>query len=177
MKGYKICWPFFMIQHMLKLQGRTLKPFGYGPLWSKVYEHLGVNVEGARKVVITSRSCINDTTLKQMRRQQEQQPLGADEVDEEENRIEEEERLGHMGEEEGQMGTSSPHHQPHQAQPTMFDLVQEMRSMNENLQAFQMETRGQYQSMNTRIGRVERSVQAIHNHLGINYEDQDEEED
>ncbi|MED6189980.1 hypothetical protein PIB30_101275 [Stylosanthes scabra] len=49
----------------------------------------------------------------------------------------------------------------------MLDLVQEMRSMNENLQAFQLETRGQYQTMNTRIGRVERSVRAIHDHLAL----------
>ncbi|MED6215167.1 hypothetical protein PIB30_110740, partial [Stylosanthes scabra] len=68
-------------------------------------------------------------------------------------------------------------HQQPQAQATMLDLVQEIRRMNENLQAFQIETRGQYQSMNTRIGRVERSVRAIHDHLGIHYEDVDEDED
>ncbi|MED6129655.1 hypothetical protein PIB30_110065, partial [Stylosanthes scabra] len=112
-------------------------------------------------VVIDSRRCIDATTIKQMRRQIKQQPQGVDEVEEEFDRMEQEDQG----------------HQPPQAQPTMFDLVQEMRSMNENLQAFQMETRGHYQSMNTRIGRVKRSVRAIHNHLGINYEDQDEEED
>ncbi|MED6166457.1 hypothetical protein PIB30_109451, partial [Stylosanthes scabra] len=50
---------------------------------------------------------------------------GVDEVEEEVDRMEQEDQG----------------HQPPQAQPTMFDLVQEMRSMNENLQAFQMETR------------------------------------
>ncbi|MED6202708.1 hypothetical protein PIB30_108234 [Stylosanthes scabra] len=29
LKGYKICWPFFLIQHMLKFQGKTNKPIGY----------------------------------------------------------------------------------------------------------------------------------------------------
>ncbi|MED6178471.1 hypothetical protein PIB30_107931, partial [Stylosanthes scabra] len=49
LKGYKICWPFFIIQHMLKFQGKANKPIGYGPLWSKIYEYLGVDVQGARK--------------------------------------------------------------------------------------------------------------------------------
>ncbi|MED6178068.1 hypothetical protein PIB30_104184, partial [Stylosanthes scabra] len=84
-----------------------------------------------------------------MRRQLEQQGQGVDEVEEEIDRMEQEDQ-----------GYQQP-----QAQATMLDLVQEMRSMNENLQAFQLETRGQYQTMNTRIGRVERSVRAIHNHL------------
>ncbi|MED6215223.1 hypothetical protein PIB30_111268, partial [Stylosanthes scabra] len=75
---------------MLKFQGKTNKPIGYGPPWSKIYEYLGVDVQGARKVVIDSRRCIDATTIKQMRRQIEQQPQGVDEVDEEENRLEEE---------------------------------------------------------------------------------------
>ncbi|MED6191320.1 hypothetical protein PIB30_115201, partial [Stylosanthes scabra] len=112
-------------------------------------------------VEIGEDNCINERTLKKMRRQLEQPGQGVDEVEEEVDRMEQEDQG----------------HQPPQAQPTMFDLIQEMRSMNENLQAFQMETRGQYQSMNKRIERVERSVRAIHNHLGIHYEDQDEEED
>ncbi|MED6128847.1 hypothetical protein PIB30_102013 [Stylosanthes scabra] len=118
-------------------------------------------LDGYRKVEIGEDNCINERTLKKTRRQLEQQGQGVDEVEEEIDRMEQEDQ---------------GHQQP-QAQATMLDLVQEMRSMNENLQTFQLETRGQYQTMNTRIGRVERSVRAIHNHLGIHYEDEDEDED
>ncbi|MED6178926.1 hypothetical protein PIB30_112153, partial [Stylosanthes scabra] len=92
LKGYKICWPFFIIQHMLKFQGKTNKPIGYGSLWSKIYGYLGVDVQGARKVVIDSRRCIDATIIKQMRRQIEQQPQGVDEVEEEFDRMEQEDQ-------------------------------------------------------------------------------------
>ncbi|MED6203207.1 hypothetical protein PIB30_113315, partial [Stylosanthes scabra] len=130
LKGYKICWSFFIIQHMLKFQGKTNKPIGYGPLWSKIYEYLGVDVQGARKVVIDSRRCIDATTIKQMRRQIEQQPQGMDEVDEEETRLEEEEQANQMGhEEEGQPGPSSSS----QDQPTMRDIMQAIQTMEINM--------------------------------------------
>ncbi|MED6178344.1 hypothetical protein PIB30_106720 [Stylosanthes scabra] len=128
--GYKICWPFFIIQHMLKFQGKANKPIGYGPLWSKIYEYLGVDVQGARKVVIDSRRCIDATTIKQMRRQLEQQSQGVDEVDEEENRLEEEEQATQMGqEEEGQSGPSSST----QEQPSMRDILQAIQAMELNI--------------------------------------------
>ncbi|MED6178591.1 hypothetical protein PIB30_109089, partial [Stylosanthes scabra] len=161
LEGHKICWPFIMIQNMLKLQGRESKAIGYGPVWTHIFEYLTISLDGYRKVEIGEDNCINERTLKKMRRQLEQQGQGVDEVEEEIDRMEQEDQ---------------GHQQP-QAQATMLDLVQEMRSMNENLQAFQLETRGQYQTMNTRIGRVERSMRAIHNHLGIHYEDEDEDED
>ncbi|MED6166257.1 hypothetical protein PIB30_107384 [Stylosanthes scabra] len=130
LKGYKICWPFFIIQHMLKFQGKANKPIGYGPLWSKIYEYLGVDVQGARKVVIDSRRCIDATTIKQMRRQLEQQSQGVDEVDEEENRLEEEEQATQMGqEEEGQPGPSSST----QEQPSMRDILQAIQAMELNI--------------------------------------------
>ncbi|MED6190612.1 hypothetical protein PIB30_107529, partial [Stylosanthes scabra] len=130
LKEYKICWPFFIIQHMLKFQGKTNKPIGYGPLWSKIYEYLGVDVQGARKVVIDSRRCIDATTIKQMRRQIEQQPQGVDEVDEEENRLEKEEQANQMGqEEEGQPAPSSSS----QEQPSMRDIMQAIQTMEINM--------------------------------------------
>ncbi|MED6117310.1 hypothetical protein PIB30_108771 [Stylosanthes scabra] len=161
LEGHKICWPFIMVQNMLKLQGRESKAIGYGPVWTRIFEYLTIGLDGYRKVEIGEDNCISERTLKKMRRQLEQQGQGVDEVEEEVDRMEQE---------------NQGHQQP-QAQATMLDLVQEMRRMNENLQAFQIETRGQYQSMNTRIGRVERSARAIHDHLGIHYEDVDEDED
>ncbi|MED6154096.1 hypothetical protein PIB30_108737, partial [Stylosanthes scabra] len=130
LKGYKICWPFFIIQHMLKFQGKSNKLIGYGPLWSKIYEYLGIDVQGARKVVIDTRRCIDATTIKQMRRQIEQQPQGVDEVDEEENRLEEEEQANQIGqEEEGQPGPSSSS----QEQPSMRDIMQAIQAMELNM--------------------------------------------
>ncbi|MED6117245.1 hypothetical protein PIB30_108262 [Stylosanthes scabra] len=143
------------------LQGRESKAIGYGPVWTRIFEYLTIGLDGYRKVEIGEDNYINERTLKMMRRQLEQQGQGVDEVEEEVDRMEQEDQ---------------GHQQP-QAQATMLDLVQEMKRIIENLQAFQIETQGQYQSMNTRIGRVERSVRAIHDHLGIHYEDVDEDED
>ncbi|MED6157801.1 hypothetical protein PIB30_026879 [Stylosanthes scabra] len=162
LEGHKICWPFIMVQNMLRLQGRESKHIGYGPVWTRIFEHLGINLDGYRKLEVGEVNCINERTLKQMRRQLEQPAEGVDEVEEEIDRMEQEEEA--QRQQEGTQG------QQPQEQETMFDLVQEMRSMTQNLQAFQMETRGQYEDMNTRLGRVERGVRAIHDYIGIEYE-------
>ncbi|MED6160439.1 hypothetical protein PIB30_051527 [Stylosanthes scabra] len=94
-----------------------------------------------------------------MRRQLEQPAQGIDEVEEKIDRMEQEEEA--QRQQEGMQG------QQPQEQATMFDLVQEMRNMNQNLQAFQIETRGQYEDMNTRLGRVERGLRAIHDYIGV----------
>ncbi|MED6117190.1 hypothetical protein PIB30_107680 [Stylosanthes scabra] len=162
LKGYKICWPFFIIQHMLKFQGKTNKPIGYGPLWSKIYEYLGVDVQGARKVVIDSRRCIDATTIKQMRRQIEQQPQGVDEVDEEENRLEEEEQANQMGqEEEGQPGPSSSS----QEQPSMRDIMQAIQTMvinmNQRMDNYQASIDQRFQHFEREQRRIWRSVRRM----------------
>ncbi|MED6153674.1 hypothetical protein PIB30_104410, partial [Stylosanthes scabra] len=65
-----------------------------------------------------------------MRRQLEQQSQGVDEVDEEENRLEEEEQATQMGhEEEGQPGPSSST----QEQPSMRDILQAIQAMELNI--------------------------------------------
>ncbi|MED6129535.1 hypothetical protein PIB30_108868 [Stylosanthes scabra] len=161
LKGYKICWPFFIIQHMLKFQGKVNKPIGYGPLWSKIYEYLGVDVQGARKVVIDSRRCIDATTIKLMRRQLEQQSQGVDEVDEEENRFEEEHetQMGH--EEEGQPGPSSSS----QDQPTMRDIMQAIQSMeinmNRRMDNYQASIDQRFQNVEREQRRIWRSVRRM----------------
>ncbi|MED6191081.1 hypothetical protein PIB30_112634, partial [Stylosanthes scabra] len=162
LKGYKICWPFFIIQHMLKFQGKTNKPIRYGPLWSKIYEYLGVDVQGARKVVIGSRRCIDATTIKQMRRQIEQQPQGVDEVDEEENRLEEEEQANQMGqEEEGQPGPSSSS----QEQPSMRDIMQAIQTMeinmNQRMDNYQASIDQRFQHFEREQRRIWRSVRRM----------------
>ncbi|MED6154628.1 hypothetical protein PIB30_114440, partial [Stylosanthes scabra] len=103
-----------MVQNMLKLQGRESKAIGYGPVWIRIFEYLTIGLDGYRKVEIGEDNCINERTLKKMRRQLEQQGQGVDKVEEEVDRMEQEDQG----------------HQPPQAQPTMFDLIQEMRSMN-----------------------------------------------
>ncbi|MED6117629.1 hypothetical protein PIB30_111663, partial [Stylosanthes scabra] len=160
LKGYKICWPFFIIQHMLKFQGKTNKPIGYGPLWSKIYEYLGVDVQGARKVVIDSRRCIDTTTIKQMRRQIEQQPQGVDEVDEEENRLEE--QANQMGqEEEGQPSPSSSS----QEQPSMRDIMQAIQTMeinmNQRMDNYQASIDQRFQHFEREQRRIWRSVRRM----------------
>ncbi|MED6226826.1 hypothetical protein PIB30_107541 [Stylosanthes scabra] len=151
LKEYKICWPFFIIQHMLKFQGKANKPIGYG-----------VDVQGARKVVIDSRRCIDATTIKQMRRQIEQQPQGVDEVDEEENRLEEEEQANQMGqEEEGQPGPSSYN----QEQPSMRDIMQAIQTMeinmNQRMDNYQASIDQRFQHFEREQRRIWRSVRRV----------------
>ncbi|MED6214960.1 hypothetical protein PIB30_108474 [Stylosanthes scabra] len=162
LKGYKICWPFFIIQHMLKFQGKANKPIGYGPLWSKIYEYLEIDVQGARKVVIDSRCCIDATTIKQMRRQLEQQSQGVDEVDEEENRLEEEEQAPQMGqEEEGQPGPSSFS----QDQPTMRDIMKAIQTMeinmNQRMDNYQASIDERFQNFEREQRRIWQSVRRM----------------
>ncbi|MED6179075.1 hypothetical protein PIB30_113838, partial [Stylosanthes scabra] len=76
-----------------------------------------------------SRRCIDATTIKQMRRQLEQQAQGVDEVDEEENRLEEEQATQMGQEEEGQPGPSSSS----QEQPTMRDIMNAIQAMELNM--------------------------------------------
>ncbi|MED6227283.1 hypothetical protein PIB30_112070 [Stylosanthes scabra] len=161
LKGYKIYWPFFIIQHMLKFQGKVNKPIGYGPLWSKIYEYLGVDVQGVRKVVIDSRRCIDATTIKQMRRQLEQQAQGVDEVDEEENRLEEEEATQMGQEEEGQPGPSSSS----QEQPTMRDIMNAIQAMelnmNQRMDHYQASIDQRFQNVEREQRRIYRSVRRM----------------
>ncbi|MED6117389.1 hypothetical protein PIB30_109602 [Stylosanthes scabra] len=89
-QDHKICWPFIMVQNMLSLQGRESKHVGYGPMWTRIFRHLGINLQGYTKVKMGENNLINDRTLRQMRREQEQAPQGVDEVEEEINRAEEE---------------------------------------------------------------------------------------
>ncbi|MED6166869.1 hypothetical protein PIB30_113592, partial [Stylosanthes scabra] len=156
-----ICWPFFIIQHMLKFQGKTNKPIGYGPLWSKIYEYLGVDVQGARKVVIDSRRCIDATTIKQMRSQLEQQSQGVDEVDEEENRLEEEQATQMDQEEEGQPDPSSSS----QDQPTMREIMQAIQTMelnmNQRMDNYQASIDQRFQTFEREQRKIWRSVRRM----------------
>ncbi|MED6166493.1 hypothetical protein PIB30_109911, partial [Stylosanthes scabra] len=141
---------------------KTNKPIGYGPLWSKIYKYLGVDVQGARKVVIDSRRCIDATTIKQMRRQIEQQQQGMDEVDEEETRLEEEEQANQMGhEEEGQSGPSSSS----QHQPTMRDIMQAIQTMeinmNQRMDNYQASIDERFQNFEREQRRIWQSVRRM----------------
>ncbi|MED6213822.1 hypothetical protein PIB30_097137 [Stylosanthes scabra] len=160
LEGHKICWPFTMMQHMLGLQEKESKHVGYGPLWTRIFEHLGINLQGYGKIPMGEGNLINDRTLRQMRRQQEQAPQGVDEVEEEVDRMQQEEQ---------------DQQQP-QEQVTMDALVREMRSMNQNMKKFRTEVRGHYEAMNTRLERVEGRVQAIQNYIGIEYKPQDDQD-
>ncbi|MED6198619.1 hypothetical protein PIB30_068139 [Stylosanthes scabra] len=60
LEGHKICWPFIMVQNMLKLQGRESKAIGYGPVWTRIFEYLTINLDGYRKVEIGEDNCINE---------------------------------------------------------------------------------------------------------------------
>ncbi|MED6174135.1 hypothetical protein PIB30_066009 [Stylosanthes scabra] len=124
-------------------------------LCGQCWKYLGVNVTGHRKLQVDDRSCINESTIKYMRQQIEQPGQGVDEVEEE---------IDRMKEEEAQAQGAQIPPQEAQAQPSMFDLVQEMRNMNQNFQAFQMDDR---------LGRVEENVCIIHDYIGIPNQDEE----
>ncbi|MED6227189.1 hypothetical protein PIB30_110998 [Stylosanthes scabra] len=48
------------------------KAIGYGPIWTRILEYLTIGLDGYRKVDIGEDNCINERTLKKMRRQLEQ---------------------------------------------------------------------------------------------------------
>ncbi|MED6177043.1 hypothetical protein PIB30_094038 [Stylosanthes scabra] len=163
LQNHKICWPFIMVQNMLSLQGRESKHVGYGPVWTKIFEHLGINLQGYTKVQMNEGNLINERTLKQMRRELQQAPQGVDEIEEEVDRVQQEEQ--------------DQSHPQNQEQVTMETLIREMRSMNRNMQEFRTEVRGHYETMNTRLESVEGQVQAIQNYIGVEYKPQDDQDD
>ncbi|MED6190080.1 hypothetical protein PIB30_102271 [Stylosanthes scabra] len=156
-----------MVQHMLSLQGRESKHVGYGPLWTQIFEYLGINLQGYGKISMGEGNLINERTLRQMRRQQEQIPQGVDEVEEEVDRVVQEEQEPPQAHEQGHP----------QEQASMESLIREMRSMNQNLQDFRVEVRGHYEGFNTRLERMEGQVQGIINYIGIEYMPQDDQND
>ncbi|MED6129926.1 hypothetical protein PIB30_112783, partial [Stylosanthes scabra] len=147
--------------HMLKFQGKTNKPIGYGPLWSKIYEYLGVDTQGARKVVIDSRRCIDATTIKQMRRQLEQQSQGVDEVEEELDRMEQEDQGQDQPHAPPQAGPS----EPPSDQPSLRDIMQAIQNMelnmNQRMDTYQASIDQRFQTFEREQRKIWRSVRRM----------------
>ncbi|MED6166422.1 hypothetical protein PIB30_109101, partial [Stylosanthes scabra] len=112
-------------------------------------------------VVIDSRRCIDATTIKQMRRQLEQQSQGVDEVNEEENRLEEEQATQMDQEEEGQPDPSSSS----QDQPTMREIMQAIQTMelnmNQRMDNYQASIDQRFQTFEREQRKIWRSVRRM----------------
>ncbi|MED6130081.1 hypothetical protein PIB30_114533, partial [Stylosanthes scabra] len=120
----------------------------------KIYEYLGVDTQGARKVVIDSRRCIDATTIKQMRRQLEQQPQGVDEVEEELDRMEQEDQ----GQDQPQAPPQAGPSEPPSDQPSLRDIMQAIQNMELNMN----QRMDHYQaSIDQRFQNVEREQKSL----------------
>ncbi|MED6202780.1 hypothetical protein PIB30_109069, partial [Stylosanthes scabra] len=91
-----------------------------------------------------------------------QQPQGVDEVDEEENRLEEEEQANQMGqEEEWQPGPS----RSSQEQPSMRDIMQAIQTMeinmNQRMDNYQASIDQRFQHIEREQRRIWRSVRRM----------------
>ncbi|MED6201991.1 hypothetical protein PIB30_100859 [Stylosanthes scabra] len=170
LEGHKICWPFIMIQNMLSLQGRESKHVGYGPVWTRIFEHLGINLHSYAKVQIGEANLINERTLKQMRRQLEQPAQGVDEVEEEIDRMEQDEQqqAPHF---EAQSGSSE--------QPSMRDMMEILQRMELNQHSLDNRFDGFEQGqerMDRQFQRLNRRLQRIEQKLEINEVEDEEQE-
>ncbi|MED6205721.1 hypothetical protein PIB30_020339 [Stylosanthes scabra] len=143
------------------LQGRESKHVGYGPVWTRIFEYLQVNLQGYTKIQMGENNLINDRTLlRQMRREQEQAPQGVDEVEEEINRMEHEEQQ-QPPLFEAQAGSSE--------QPSMRDMMEILQRMELNQQSLdnrfdsfeqgQERMDRQLQRLNSRIQRIEHKLE------------------
>ncbi|MED6226853.1 hypothetical protein PIB30_107782 [Stylosanthes scabra] len=111
----KINWPFLILHHMLRIKGKdTSASIGYLCLWTRIFNHLGVDVSNENVKHLNAQCEINDATLHHMGRGKEEEapPMAF---------------RGHPG-----PSSSS------QEQPSMSDLMQVLQSIEYNMdQRFQ----------------------------------------
>ncbi|MED6177397.1 hypothetical protein PIB30_097743, partial [Stylosanthes scabra] len=144
----KINWPFLILHHMLRIKGKdTSGGIGYLCLWTRIFNHLGIDVSNENVKHLNARCEINDATLHHMGRGKEEEapPMAF---------------RGHLG-----PSSSS------QEQPSMSDLMQVLQRIEYNMdQRFQriednqarMETnRQQIQSLQQEQRKIWRSVRRV----------------
>ncbi|MED6129913.1 hypothetical protein PIB30_112651, partial [Stylosanthes scabra] len=70
----KINWPFLILHHMLRIKGKdTSGGIGYLCLWTRIFNHLGVDVSNENVKHLNARCEINDATLHHMGRGKEEE--------------------------------------------------------------------------------------------------------
>ena len=90
--GKSINWPFFIVGHMLRInESKASMSLGYAMQWATIFDYFDETLGNDKLISPTPQSCISDRTLKQMKRN-EQEEGPRDEVQEEMDRVEEEEQ-------------------------------------------------------------------------------------
>ncbi|MED6214328.1 hypothetical protein PIB30_102012, partial [Stylosanthes scabra] len=70
----KINWPFLILHHMLRIKEKdTSGGIGYLCLWTRIFNHLGVDVSNENVKHLNARCEINDATLHHMGRGKEEE--------------------------------------------------------------------------------------------------------
>ncbi|MED6213711.1 hypothetical protein PIB30_095934 [Stylosanthes scabra] len=112
----KMNWTYFIVHHMLRYtKGVSSSGFGYVCLWSKIFNHFGIDVSGEARKGMARTSVINISTLHHMGRN-----LG-----EQEQEVEEQQPPPQAQAQEDQGGPSE--------QPSMSDLLRAIQSMEQNM--------------------------------------------
>ncbi|MED6121373.1 hypothetical protein PIB30_029625 [Stylosanthes scabra] len=146
----KINWPYPILHHMLRLKGKdTSGGFGYLCLWTRIFNHLGIDVSNENVKHLTPRSVINEATLHHMGKGKG---------------VQEEEQAPQMAF-RGHPGPSSSCHE----EPTMSDLMQVLQSIEQNMDQ-------RFQRIEDNQTRMDRRLQRMERHMRIQ-EDEDEDQE
>ncbi|MED6187273.1 hypothetical protein PIB30_074858 [Stylosanthes scabra] len=146
----KINWPYLILHHMLRLKGKdTSGGIGYLCLWTRIFNHLGIDVSNENVKHLTPRSVINEATLHHMGRGKG---------------VQEEEQAPQMAF-RGHPGPSSSSHE----EPTMSDLMQVLQSIEQNMDQ-------RFQRIEDNQTRMDRRLQRMERHMRIQ-EDEDKDQE
>ncbi|MED6150694.1 hypothetical protein PIB30_074903 [Stylosanthes scabra] len=146
----KLNWPYLILNHMLRIKGKdTSRGIGYLCLWTRIFNHLGIDVSNEIEKNMNVRSEINESTLHHMGRGKE---------------VQEEEQVSQMPF-RGHPGPSSSSHK----EPTMSDLMQVLQSIEQNMDQ-------RFQRIEDNQTRMDRRLQRMEHHMRIQ-EDEDEDQE
>ena len=162
MNGIKINWPYFIVQHMIRLKMKDRNGgLGFLCLWSKVFDYVGIDVSNEIAKEVPPQSCINTHLLNKMGRRN---------VDE-----------------QGPQEQAPPQAPQAQEPPSLVDVMRELQSINQNIQRIEVEHGRQLEALNRRVsrvdhrtGRLDRRIDDLYEHFGIHLpyeEDTDDDED
>ncbi|MED6137558.1 hypothetical protein PIB30_066063 [Stylosanthes scabra] len=145
--GHKINWITLIASLMQRnMSGKVTKGLPYAMLWTTIFKYLEVDLNNAIKKELEYNHCIDNHVLNHMKREINRAQGNVEEGVQLEQEVQEEEEF---------QNAQEVHAPPPLEQPSMMDLMRELQLVNRN------------------IGRLDRRLQRVEQHLGI----QDDEED
>ncbi|MED6118997.1 hypothetical protein PIB30_007887 [Stylosanthes scabra] len=129
----RLNWTYFIVQHMIRFtKGLSSSGFGYVCLWTKLFNHFGIDVSGETRKGMTRTSAINIRTLHHMGRN-----LGEQEHEEQDQEPQQEDQVGPS------------------EQSSMRDLMQMIQSLGQNMDNRFQRIEENQTKMDRRLRRIE----------------------